>query len=172
MRKDKQDMKKLLLFSLASLVILTAVSCEKKDETEQPKEENNQVASITYKPFEKEEMEKVIIEIEDIDESLLSQPDDIDIDFLYEMQGYWIRPEGYKPGDDDEISSFLVESELKAWTPYFDGVAGQILPCTGDLHGLHLEDVEGRITSYAYDGIGLLNDDGSVAYVRTDDIPQ
>ncbi|MBE6705662.1 MAG: hypothetical protein E7583_10385 [Ruminococcaceae bacterium] len=160
-------MKKLIAISLAALFAVTAISCEKKEEQKEP--ENKEVASITYEPAEKpEEKEKVIVEIEELDESTLSQPDELAVNYLDEMEGYWVRTEGYDTG----IASFLVESDKGTWTPYYDGTAGQALACKGDVDGIHLENAEGNTVSYAFDGIALLDSEGNVAYIRTDDIPQ
>lgn len=168
-------LRKTVLIITSAAMLITMIACGKKQE-EIP-EETNPVNSITYEPAEKREdkientPERVIVDVMD---EIPGGSDDIDIDFLYEMEGYWVRPEGYNHLESDKNvpDEFIVNSETGKWKPYIGGAFHKELSCSADITGLCLTLSDGDEVIYAYDGIGLLNSDGTVAYVRVDSIPQ
>ncbi len=162
-----------IILVLISITILTAgVSC-KKEENTVDNTEQSRVNSITYIPAEKEK--PVIIDIVDLDMSEINEPDDTEIDFLGEVQGYWVRPGGYEHihNEGDMPDELIINAETKKWKPFRNGSFDTELDCYADQQGLDLTMEDGSIIeNFAFDGINLLNNDGSIAYVRLSEIPE
>lgn len=166
----------LLCFFVSIALIATAVSCKKEENTVDTINQN-QVNSIVYKPAEKAsgKDDPIIIDIVDLDMSEISEPDDTEIDFLGEVQGYWIRPDGYEHIHDENNmpDELIINAQTKKWKPFGNGNFDTELDCYADEQGIDFTMEDGSvIEDFAFDGTVLLNHDGSVAYVRVDDIPQ
>ena len=166
--------KRILIICVALCITTALSSCGKNNEVKSEKhspdskiatetlvEDKNGIEAETVIETEDEINEPIADENEKVQEN---KNEEIDIVFLDEMQGFWVRPEGYELQEGEDINEFFVEGD--SWIPYFEGKAGQTLNCTADIDGLHLENIEGEIMSYFYDGIALLKSDGAVAFVR------
>lgn len=148
---------KKIAFILAVLLTFSLVSCGGKKQTVRVEINNED------KPR--------VVEVDELEEfEILGVPDETEVDYLYDIEGFWVRPTDFAFSEGYALSSVTgmhIVSDDFSWTPYYDGVAGQALKCTADLDGVHFYGVEGDlICTLASTGESLLGNGGRVQFVR------